>query len=50
MVPDTFPDLFYSYSAVWIIMLVYVVLMARRLSRIEKKLSAQDESSQERSS
>lgn len=50
MVPDTFPALFYSYSVVWLIMLAYVVLIARRLARLEKKLSAQDTGGDDRAS
>ena len=48
MVPDTFPALFYGYSVVWLLMLVYVLLMARRLSKVEQKLSSQEGDTVER--
>ena len=36
-VPDTFPSLFAGYGAMWLVIFVYVAVLARRLSRLEKK-------------
>ena len=37
-VPDTFSSLFWGYSAIWAIMVVYLVSLVRRVSRLEKRL------------
>ena len=48
MTPDTFPSLFWSYTVVWVILAVYIVTLGVRLSRLEKRLSANEEGSNER--
>lgn len=47
MTPDTFPSLFWSYTAVWAVLAVYIVTLGVRLSRLEKKLSQEKESGHE---
>lgn len=39
MVPDTYPDLFWSYTAVWIVLAVYIVILGARVARLERSLS-----------
>jgi CcmD family protein len=36
MVPDTFDSLFWSYTAVWFFLAVYVLSLAARVKRLEK--------------
>ncbi len=43
MTPDTFPSLFWSYTAVWVILAVYIVTLGVRLSRVEKRFSKNEE-------
>lgn len=47
MTPDTFPSLFWSYTAVWAVLAVYIVTLGVRLSRLEKQLSQDKESGHE---
>lgn len=44
-VPNTFPDLFFAYSAVWIIIALYLWSVGRRLAVLERRIQ---ESSEER--
>lgn len=39
MTPDTFPSLFWSYTVVWGVLVVYIVTLGVRVARLEKKLS-----------
>jgi CcmD family protein len=48
MTPDTFPSLFWSYTAVWAILAVYIVTLGVRLSRLEKRFSRKEDASHER--
>ena len=48
MTPDTFPSLFWSYTAVWAILAVYIVTLGVRLSRLEKRFSRNEDASHER--
>ncbi|MEN9845035.1 MAG: hypothetical protein RIS36_182 [Pseudomonadota bacterium] len=48
MTPDTFPSLFWSYTAVWAILAVYIVTLGVRLSRLEKRFSQIEDASDER--
>jgi CcmD family protein len=36
MAVDTYPDLFWAYTAVWVIVVLYVALMGTRLARLER--------------
>ncbi len=36
-VPNTLPELFYAYLAVWAILALYILSLGIRLSRVEKK-------------
>ncbi len=47
MTPDTFPSLFWSYTAVWVVLALYIVTLGARLSRLEKKLSQEKENPHE---
>ena len=47
MTPDTFPSLFWSYTAVWSVLAVYIVTLGVRLSRLEKRSSRDKESGHE---
>jgi CcmD family protein len=38
-VPDTFNSLFWGYSAIWAIIVVYLVSILRRVSRLEQRLA-----------
>ena len=48
MTPDTFPSLFWSYTVVWTILAAYIIILGVRLSRLEKRFSANQEASDER--
>ena len=39
MVPDTYPDLFWSYTAVWFVLAVYIITLGVRVARLERSLS-----------
>jgi CcmD family protein len=45
MVPDTYPDLFWSYTVVWVVLGVYLVLLGARVAKLERSLSRQSSSS-----
>ncbi len=47
MTPDTFPSLFWSYTAVWVVLSLYIVTLGIRLSRIERQMQQKDEASNE---
>ena len=36
-VPDTFPDLFWAYTIIWVILAVYIISLGFRLSKLERK-------------
>ena len=36
-VPDTFPALFAGYTVIWAILAVYILALARRVGRLERK-------------
>lgn len=40
VVPNTFPALFWGYTAIIAIVVLYVVSLGLRVSRVEKKLKA----------
>jgi CcmD family protein len=40
MTVDTYPDLFWAYTAVWTILAVYIGLLGVRLKRIERSLGS----------
>jgi CcmD family protein len=48
MTPDTFPSLFWSYTVVWAILAAYIITLGARLSRLEKRFSANQEGPNER--
>lgn len=41
-VPNTFADLFWGYTVMWLCILVYLFALVRRMSRIEKSLKDSD--------
>lgn len=43
MTPDTFPSLFWSYTAVWVVLVGYVATLGIRLARIERAIARQEE-------
>ena len=47
MTPDTFPSLFWSYTAVWVVLAIYIVTLGVRLARLEKQISQKKESGHE---
>ncbi len=44
MTPDTFPSLFWSYTAVWVVLSVYIVTIGIRVAKVEKTLLQSKES------
>lgn len=46
MTPDTLPWLFWSYTAIWVIVVLYVLSLGLRLSKIEKDLERSEERSE----
>jgi CcmD family protein len=36
-VPNTIPELFWGYTALWAILAVYILSLGARLARLEKK-------------
>ncbi len=36
--PDTFWHLFWGYTIIWILIVLYLATLARRVKKIEKKL------------
>ena len=41
-VPDTFPTLFAAYTVLWVLIIGYVLYLARRLRRLEQRLEESD--------
>ena len=39
-VPDTFSGLFLGYTVLWLLILLYLLNLGRRLSRAEKRLNS----------
>lgn len=39
MTPDTYPSLFWAYTALWGVFVIYLVTLGVRLSRLEKRFS-----------
>lgn len=37
-VRNTFPDLFWGYTAIWILLGLYIVYLGFRLARLEKRV------------
>jgi CcmD family protein len=35
-VPDTFPALFYGYTAIWGLIVVYLIILGARVRNLEK--------------
>jgi CcmD family protein len=46
MVPDTYPDLFWSYTVVWVVLGVYIAILGARVAKLERSLSQLSSSSQ----
>ena len=46
MVPDTFWGLFLGYTVIWGLIVVYLVTLGRRITRIEKQLEEGSEGEQ----
>jgi CcmD family protein len=44
---NTYPDLFWAYTAVWGALAFYIVSLGGRLAKIEKKLPQDDTTSSE---
>lgn len=44
MTPDTYPDLFWSYTVVWAILAVYIGILGYRVSALERALSRRERS------
>ena len=40
MTPDTFPSLFWAYSAIWCVLIVYIAALGARVAKLERKLSS----------
>ena len=38
IVPDTYIDLFWGYSVIWLCIVIYLFSIFRRLRRVEKEL------------
>ena len=45
--PDTFPALFWAYTAVWCIICIYVWSLGTRLKRLERKSDALQKSTEQ---
>lgn len=41
MTPDTFPSLFWAYSAIWCILVAYIAALGARVAKLERRLSSQ---------
>ena len=39
MTPNTYADLFWSYTAVWVILAVYIYCLGARLKKLEQLVS-----------
>lgn len=44
-VPNTFPDLFWAYTIIWILLSVYILYLGCKLSKLEKKFKDNDNKS-----
>ena len=44
MVPDTYADLFWSYTAVWVILAVYIGILGFRVTALERLIGRFDHS------
>jgi CcmD family protein len=42
IVPNTFPSLFAGYAVIWAVLVVYIVYLGRRLSRLETDVKQPD--------
>ncbi len=42
-VPNTFPGLFWGYSIIWAILVIYIATLGIRLSKLEKSTSSKKE-------
>jgi CcmD family protein len=40
MTVDTYPDLFWAYTAVWAILAIYIASLGARLKRIERSIGS----------
>jgi CcmD family protein len=47
MTPDTYPSLFWAYTALWGALSIYIVTLGMRLSRLEKRLPKDEKNSHE---
>jgi CcmD family protein len=45
MTPDTFPSLFWSYTAVWVIVVLYIIGLGVRVAKLERTISKSKERS-----
>lgn len=36
---DTYPDLFWGYLLIWVLLSVYLIILGIKCSRLEKKIS-----------
>jgi hypothetical protein len=43
MVPDTYADLFWSYTAVWVILAIYIGILGVRVAALERLLGRFDQ-------
>jgi hypothetical protein len=44
MVPDTYADLFWSYTAVWVILAVYIGVLGFRVAALERLVARLEQS------
>lgn len=44
MVPDTYADLFWSYTAVWVILAVYIGVLGFRVASLERLIARLNQS------
>ncbi len=42
MVPDTYADLFWSYTAIWVILAVYIGVLGFRVAALERLIARLD--------
>jgi CcmD family protein len=47
MTPDTYPSLFWAYTALWGALAIYIITLGARLSRLEKRLPKDKENGHE---
>lgn len=43
---DTYPDLFWAYSAIWVMITLYMVYLGVRLHRLEKRMQSNEQEGQ----